>query len=115
MKHISFLVVAAISGSLVYFVLAGASRLIKSVSAEQPPLAQSAQSLEQRLKTLQNRLNEQWEYTLSTQPEFASIIGDKRYNDRLSDFSQKAIDRDIKQTRDFLAKFEAIDTTGFPS
>jgi uncharacterized protein (DUF885 family) len=115
MKHISFLVVAAISGSLVYFVLAGASRLIKSVSAAQPPLAQSAQSLEQRLKTLQNRLNEQWEYTLSTQPEFASIIGDKRYNDRLSDFSQKAIDRDSKQTRDFLAKFEAIDTTGFPS
>ena len=112
MKHFSFLIVAAVSGSLVYFILAGASRLIKSVSAEQPP---SAQSLEQRLKTLHNRLNEQWEYTLSTQPEFASIIGDKRYNDRLSDFSQKAIDRDIKQTRDFLEKFEAIDTTGFPA
>ena len=111
MKHISFLVVAAISGSLIYFILAGTSRLIKSASAEQPPMAQS---LEQRLKNLHNRLNEQWEYTLRTQPEFASVIGDKRYNDRLSDFSQSAIDRDIKQTRDFLQKFEAIDPTGFP-
>src|SRR5262249_15843230 len=39
---------------------------------------------------------------------------DKRYNDKLSDFSQAAIERDQKATRDFLKKFEAIDTTGFP-
>src|SRR5262245_24515914 len=95
MKYLSLLIVAAVSCGLVYFVVAGTSRFIKSASAEQPP---TAQSLEQRLKNLHNRLNEQWEYTLRTQPEFASVIGDKRYNDRLSDFSQAAIDREIKQT-----------------
>ncbi len=72
------------------------------------------QSVEQRVKKLHDLLNEQWEYTLRTSPEFASIVGDKRYNDKLSDFSQAAIDKDLRQTRIFLQQFAAVDTTGFP-
>ena len=67
-----------------------------------------------RREALKTLLSEQWEYNLKNSPEFASIIGDKRYNDRLSDFSQAAIDADLKQAAKFLKKFEAIDTTGFP-
>ena len=74
----------------------------------------AAGSVEARVKGLHELLDEQWEYTLRTSPEFASILGDKRYNDRLSDFSQSAIDRDIGQNRIFLAKFEAVNTDGFP-
>jgi uncharacterized protein (DUF885 family) len=79
-------------------------------------VAQSApkSDLEARRKALNNLLTEQWEYNLRTSPEFATIIGDKRYNDKVSDFSQKAIDADLAQTKKFLAQFEAIDTTGFP-
>jgi uncharacterized protein (DUF885 family) len=80
----------------------------------QPAGARSASSVEQRIKHLHDLLCEQWEYTLRTSPELASILGDKRYNDKLSDFSQAAIDRSIRQTRVFLRKFEAIDTAGFP-
>jgi uncharacterized protein (DUF885 family) len=76
--------------------------------------AMRRQSAEQRVKKLHDLLNEQWEYTLRTSPEFASILGDKRYNDKLSDFSQAAIDKDLRQTRVFLQQFEAIDTAGFP-
>ncbi len=72
------------------------------------------QSVEQRVKKLHELLNEQWEYTLRTSPELASIIGDKRYNDKLSNFSQAAIDADLRQARIFLQKFQAIDTAGFP-
>ncbi len=36
---------------------------------------------------------EQWEYTLSTSPEFASFLGDKRWNDKLSDFSEARASR----------------------
>ncbi|HUQ30718.1 MAG TPA: DUF885 family protein, partial [Pyrinomonadaceae bacterium] len=72
------------------------------------------QSVEQRIKKLHALLAEQWEYTLRVNPEFASILGDKRYNDKLSDFSQAAIDSDLRQARIFLKKFEAIDATGFP-
>ena len=71
-------------------------------------------SVEARVKALHALLHEQWEYTLRTSPEFASILGDKRYNDKLSDFSQTGIDRDIAQNRVFLSKFAAVDATGFP-
>ncbi len=70
--------------------------------------------LESRRKALNDLLHEQWEYTLRTSPIYASILGDKRYNDKLDDFSQEAIDDNLEQSRKFLARFEAIDTTGFP-
>src|ERR1700751_5487454 len=70
--------------------------------------------LESRRKALNDLLHEQWEYTLRTSPIYASILGDKRYNDKLDDFSQQAIDDQLEQSKKFLASFEAIDTTGFP-
>lgn len=69
--------------------------------------------LESRRKQLNDLLAEQWEYVLRTSPEFASILGDKRYNDQISDFSQKSIEDDLAKTKEFLARFEAVDTTGF--
>jgi len=70
--------------------------------------------VEIRRKALDDLLAERWEYTLRTSPIFASILGDKRWNDKLDDFSQKAIDDDLEQTRRDLARFEAVDTNGFP-
>jgi uncharacterized protein (DUF885 family) len=70
--------------------------------------------LETRRKALNDLLAERWEYNLRTSPVFASILGDKRWNDKLDDFSQKAIDEDLEQTRRDLPRFEAIDTAGFP-
>jgi len=69
---------------------------------------------EVRRKALNDLLAERWEYTLRTSPIFASILGDKRWNDKLDDFSQKAIDDDLEQSRKFLARFSAISTAGFP-
>ncbi|MEO5937323.1 MAG: DUF885 domain-containing protein [Terriglobales bacterium] len=71
-------------------------------------------SLDARRKHLTDLLAEQWEYTLRVSPEFASILGDKRFNDKVGDVSAKAVKADLKQTRKFLTKFEAVDTTGFP-
>src|SRR6476619_1994259 len=70
--------------------------------------------LESRRKAMKDLLAEQWEYTLSHSPEFASILGNKRWNDKLSDFSQQEIERDLAKTKEFLNRFEAIDPTGFP-
>jgi uncharacterized protein (DUF885 family) len=85
-----------------------------AVPAGAPASRNGSPSLEARRKALSALLAEQWEYTLSHSPEFASILGDKRWNDQISDNSQKAIDDDIEASRKFLARFEAIDTTGFP-
>ncbi len=70
--------------------------------------------LDARRKALNDLLAERWEYSLRTSPIFASILGDKRWNDKLDDFSQKAIDDDLEQSKKYLARFEAIDVTGFP-
>ncbi len=76
--------------------------------------ADAPKDLQARRDALNALLAEQWEYTLSNAPEFASILGDKRWNDKVSDFSQAAIDADLAKTHEFLKRFEAIDTTGFP-
>lgn len=71
-------------------------------------------SLEERRAALKSLLAEEWEYTLRTEPELATQVGDNRYNDRLSDFSDKAIAEDLEHARQALARFEAVDVTGFP-
>lgn len=76
--------------------------------------AASPAELESRRKAMKDLLAEQWDYTLSHSPEFASILGDKRWNDKLSDFSQEEIERDLAKTKEFLDRFEAIDPTDFP-
>ncbi|MFL6246131.1 MAG: DUF885 domain-containing protein [Thermoanaerobaculia bacterium] len=73
----------------------------------------SASDLDKRRKALNDLLHEQWEYTLRTSPEFASILGDRRYNDQVSDASEKAQYADIEQSKKFLKRFEAIDATAF--
>lgn len=80
-----------------------------------PLFAQAAeQNLEARRAELNRLLADEWEYTLRTQPELATQVGDDRYNDKLSDFSDQAIADDLAHTRQSLARFEAIDVTGFP-
>ena len=73
-----------------------------------------APDLESRRKALNNLLSEQWEYTMRHSPIYASVLGDKRYNDQIDDFSLQAINAHLEQERHFLTRFEAIDTTGFP-
>ena len=74
----------------------------------------AGQSLESRRAELKRMLADEWEYTLRTQPELATHVGDNRYNDRLSDFSDKAIADDLEHSRQALRRFEAVDTNGFP-
>ena len=86
-----------------------------TLTAIVPLLAHAAeQTLEARRAELNRLLAEEWEYTLRTQPELATQVGDDRYNDRLSDFSDKAIADDLEHARQSLARFQAIDVTGFP-
>jgi uncharacterized protein (DUF885 family) len=77
--------------------------------------AQTVSTVEGRRKALNDLLAEQWEYGLRTSPVRASFLGDKRWNDKLDDLSQEAVDKDLQETQRFLARFEAIDTSGFPN
>ena len=75
---------------------------------------QSPPDLEARRKALNDLLAEQWEYAMRTSPIYASILGDKRWNDKVDDFSQGAIDKNLRESQKFLTRFQAIDTSGFP-
>jgi len=87
-------------------VLAGSSLMAGAA----PP----ADDLAARRKAFEQLLADHWEYTLSKSPEFASILGDKRWNDKLSDLSEAEILADQKMDREWVSRFEKIDPAGFP-
>ncbi|NUR21541.1 DUF885 domain-containing protein, partial [Frateuria sp.] len=66
-----------------------------------------------RVKAFNGLLAEQWQHMLENSPEFATVLGDLRYNDRWSDMSLAHTAAERKVTEDFLRRFQAIDTTGF--
>ncbi len=69
-------------------------------------------SLEDRRKALNDLFQQYWDARLENSPEFASAIGDKRFNDKVSDYSVRAINAWLAREQDFLMKLAAIDPTG---
>jgi uncharacterized protein (DUF885 family) len=59
-------------------------------------------------------VTEYWDSRMQRTPERASILGDRRWNDRSSDLSAAAMQAELAAARTFLARFEAIDPRGFP-
>jgi uncharacterized protein (DUF885 family) len=80
--------------------------------AQLKPSAPGPTSPEDRAKALHGLFHDYWEENLKRQPEFASTIGDKRYNDQVSDYSVKAINDWLAVQQDFLLKLAAVDPTG---
>jgi uncharacterized protein (DUF885 family) len=54
-----------------------------------------------------------WDALLEHNPEFASEIGDNRFNDKITDYSVKAVNDWLEQEQNFLMKIGSIDTKGF--
>jgi uncharacterized protein (DUF885 family) len=71
-------------------------------------------SSEERTKALQAIFHDYWEQTLKRQPEFASSLGDERYNDQISDYSVKALNEWLAVEQEMLLKLAAIDVSGLP-
>ncbi len=67
---------------------------------------------EARHKALEAFFHDEWEYELQTSPEFATSLGDKRYNDRLSDSSAAFYAADLEARKRFLARLTAIEPNG---
>jgi uncharacterized protein (DUF885 family) len=99
--------------TLVCFVLIGAfvSSFQQSSSAQSGVTMPA--SVESRRQQLLSLFDEQWQYGLRTNPESATMLGDPRYNDRLSDNSPEFFQSDIERKREFLTRFEAIDAADF--
>jgi uncharacterized protein (DUF885 family) len=59
-------------------------------------------------------ISELWEWNLQQDPVYASILGDKRYNDQLGSDSEKTILEQQAKEKEFLKRFEGIDAIGLP-
>jgi uncharacterized protein (DUF885 family) len=82
------------------------SRLALSGAQAQPA------TVEGNRKALNEIFAEYWQARLERDPEFASELGDKRYNDRVSDYSVKAENAWLEREENLLMQLAAIDTTG---
>jgi uncharacterized protein (DUF885 family) len=76
------------------------------------PTATTAQDIAARARTLSRLFDEIWQDKLSHNPEYATYLGDKRYDDQLSDFSPRAYNDSLARGRVFIQRLSAIDTTG---
>jgi uncharacterized protein (DUF885 family) len=77
------------------------------------PMAANA-SIADRSKALNALFDEIWQDKLKHSPEYASYLGDKRYNDQLTDYSVQAVNASLSRGRGYIEQLGAIDTTGLP-
>lgn len=71
-------------------------------------------SLAQREQALHSIFSDYWQAYLRRYPEFATSIGDKRYNDQWMDSSIQAYNHWLDQERGFLIRLGGVDTAGMP-
>jgi uncharacterized protein (DUF885 family) len=72
----------------------------------------AAESPAERSKQLAKLFSDIWEDRLRHSPEYASSLGDKRYNDQLTDYSVQAVNAALSRGREFIERLSMIDTTG---
>ncbi|HSB10937.1 MAG TPA: DUF885 domain-containing protein [Blastocatellia bacterium] len=58
---------------------------------------------------LRELFDEDWQWLLREYPESATLLGDNRYNDRLTDYSIDAIERRKAHEREMLSRIQRID------
>ena len=75
--------------------------------------AQGVKPVADRLAAQNTLFDEQYEADLRNYPERATAFGDYRYNDRLNEYSLEAIGKRHQADQDFLARLQAIPSTGF--
>jgi len=63
------------------------------------------------VEDFQQLLEEAWEWQLDENPVWASMLGDRRANDRWGDDSLQAIERRFQEQRAFMARLRAIDAS----
>src|ERR1035437_9566037 len=79
-----------------------------------PAGANLNQSVADRSRDLSRLFNDIWQDKLKHQPEYATYLGDKRYDAELTDYSPRAVNEALAHGRTFIERLSKIDTTGLP-
>jgi uncharacterized protein (DUF885 family) len=100
----------AVVSVAVFLLLASAPALAAQSPAGSPTQPSSVEGNRQALRAV---CDEYWQAFLEHSPEFASEIGDKRYNDRITDESVQAQNDWLAREQNYLMQLAAIDPAGF--
>ena len=92
--------------------LAASAFLLLALAPTLRAQAKSSAAVEDSRKALNTIFQDYWEDTLKHSPEFASTLGDKRYNDQISDYSIRAVNDSLARQQAFLLRLAAIDPAG---
>jgi uncharacterized protein (DUF885 family) len=87
------------------------SQSFKSKDLAPAPQLQT-NTLQDRTAQLNLIFHDYWQDTLKHSPEMASTIGNKRYDDQLSDYSDEAYNDSLARGERFIERLGAVDTTG---
>jgi uncharacterized protein (DUF885 family) len=79
--------------------------MLRAQAPSIPPVAD-------RRAALNDLFKEYWDAYLQHSPEFASEIGDKRFNDQISDYSVKAYNDWLAAEQNYMLRLAAIDPAG---
>ena len=90
--------------------LLAASQFLRAQAPASPPVP--AAQVEANRKALNAVFQDYWEDNLKHSSEFASTLGDKRYNDQITDYSVKAFNDGLAREESFLMRLAAIDPAG---
>jgi uncharacterized protein (DUF885 family) len=82
------------------------------LTAQSTSVAAQDVPLRDRVRTLNAIFTDYWEDKLKHEPDFASTIGDTRYNDQLPDYSVQAYNDSLARERAFLNRLAEVDETG---
>jgi uncharacterized protein (DUF885 family) len=94
------------------YALIGMCCVSMSPAGAQAPAAQATASVAERSQALSKLLADIWEDRLKHSPEYASSLGDKRYNDQLTDYSVQEVNASLARGREFIQRLGGIDTAG---
>ncbi len=101
MRLLSSLAVALLGGTLVC-----------AAQAPAAPAKTAASSPAERSALLKKLFAEYWEFALRESPERATSVGDKRYNDRWTDYSANAVNARLARENELILRLGAVDTSG---
>ncbi|MDR3745158.1 MAG: DUF885 domain-containing protein [Acidobacteriaceae bacterium] len=109
MKKLSavFLLCASVTSPLRAQIHAGSPAASAAVPAQGLNQDRAARSRE-----LARLFDEIWQDKLRHQPEYATYLGDKRYDDQLADLSPRAFNDSLTRGRGFIERLSAIDPSG---
>jgi uncharacterized protein (DUF885 family) len=95
---------------------AAAAPLSAQLRAQAAPPSVPAQNVTADAATRSRALNrlfdDYWQDKLKHNPEYATFLGDKRYDSELTDYSPAAVNDALARGRQFIERLSGIDTTG---